>query len=98
MTIKICEAKGWLSQSLINQTLLKKPAFGSGPNQGTFALGVIHVRGEEQGPSLRGHRAVWKAVGPQKKSRWGPISKHLGRCVLFRASCKLAPWAAYFKT
>jgi len=44
-------------------------------------------------------RAVWRAVGPTKKIQMGPfnISKHLDRCVLFRASCKLAPWAALFQ-
>ena len=34
-------------------------------------------------------------ASPQKKVQMWPfnISKHLGRCVLFRSSCKLAPWA-----
>jgi len=36
---------------------------------------------------------------PPKKIQRGPfnISKRLGSCVLFRASYKLAPWAALFQ-
>jgi len=41
-------------------------------------------------------RAVWKAVWAlPKKSRWGPVIS--ASCVLFRACCKLAPWAALFQ-
>ena len=47
-------------------------------------------------------RAVWKAVGPPppKKVQMWPfnISKDLGRCVLFRSSCKLPLEQSYFKT
>jgi len=41
-----------------------------------------------------------KGCCPPKKSRWGPLIsmlKHLGSCMLFRARCKLAPWAALFE-
>ena len=40
-----------------------------------------------------------KLLGPPKKIQMGPfnISKHLGRCVLFGTSCKLAPSAALFQ-
>ena len=38
-----------------------------------------------------------RLLGPPKKIQMGPYSKHVGRCVLFRASCKLAPWAAPFQ-
>jgi len=40
-----------------------------------------------------------RLLGPPKKIQRGPfnISKRLGSCVLFRASYKLAPWAALFQ-
>ena len=50
---------------------------------------------------IGGNRVVWKAVAPPKKNPDAKqsfnISKHLGRCVLFRASCELAPWVDLFQ-
>jgi len=43
ITKNYSKLKGWPSQSLINQSLLRKSAFGSGLTD-TFLLEITHVR------------------------------------------------------
>jgi len=58
-------------------------------------IGVAGGSAFESNVFIHYSRAAWRALGPPKRIQMGPfnISKHLGSCVFFRASYKLAPWA-----